>query len=49
MVMKEVDPHEEGMSMCVCGCVRILHSKLSLKLEEELSSQMNTLAHFYSQ
>ena len=49
MGMKAVEPHEEGMSMCVCVCVRSLHSKLPLKLEEELNSQMNTLAHFYSQ
>ena len=34
---------------CVCVCVRSLHSKLPLKLEEEFNSQMNTLASFCSQ
>ena len=44
MGKKGVEPHEEGMSMCMC--VRSLHSKLPLKLEEELNSQMDTLASF---
>ena len=37
-------PHVERM--CVCVCVRGLHSKLPLKLEEELYSQMNTMLIF---
>ena len=42
------EPHEERMNVCVCVCVRGLHSKLPLKLEEELYSQMSTLPSFYS-
>ena len=37
------------MRVCVCVYVRSLHSKLPLKLEEELNSQMSTLASFFSQ
>ena len=44
------EPHEERMNVCVCVCVcvRDLCSKLPLKVEKELYSQMNTLPSFYS-
>ena len=43
--MSGLEPHVERMGVCERG----MHSKLPVKLEEDLFSKMNTLPHFYSQ
>ena len=41
-----LEPYAKRMSMCVCVCVRCIHSKLPLKLERKSTPKMNTNAPF---
>ena len=44
-----LEAYAKRMRVCGCVYVRSLHSKIPLKVEEELNPQMNTKPHFYSQ